>query len=151
MTARLIVTGAAAGVVGSLVMTAIRAGGRPVGLGTDTPPRQIERNLETRAGVAPATGPAEEAALAFGLHLLTGAAFGALYGAMRAIARPGGSLAGLLYGAAVYAFALAGAGPALRLMPALPEQRPTFAARELITHLAFGTVVAALVERGRSQ
>ena len=145
----MIATGAAAGIAGSLVMTAIRAGGRPVGLGADTPPRQIERNLEARTGLAPVTGPREEAAFTLALHLLAGATFGALYGAMRAIARPGGALAGPLYGAAVYAFTLAGAGPALRLMRPLPDQRPTFMARELITHLAFGTVVAALVERGR--
>ncbi len=93
----------AAGMVGrlagGLVMTAAMTVGKQAGLIDEPLPHKFEQKLEAKAGVAEATGPGQEQALAQAEHLLTSAAFGAGYGALHALlgARPipGGPLCGL--------------------------------------------------------
>lgn len=146
---RAMLTGAIAGIVGGFATTAYVKGlipkmvpppMRPDG---DASERTVQW-AERQAGHPDALSPRAEARAALAAHLAYSAAAGALYGAARREA-PGvpASLAGLLFGLAVWATGPEGWIPALGIMPATHTLPPRQWPVPISTHLVFGGVTAA--------
>lgn len=145
--AKYMVAGMIGGLAGSLAMSGLRLVLQRLDL-LDTPlPLKLERRIERRAGVAHKTGPAEEQALAMGMHLGIGATFGAAYGIVRSALGLPALSSGLLYGLMVYAVNLAGAGPAADLTTPPWKQEPGVVARRVGNHLLYGIVTGLVSDR----
>lgn len=141
------VSGAAGGLAGGAVMTAVMIGGKTSGLIPDPLPLKFERNFEQRLGMGGRISAAPQAGLALGQHLLISATFGALYGVIQSALRVRPLPAGPLYGVAVYGLMLGAVGPALGATRTPLETERTTTARRLMMHAVFGTVTALVVDR----
>ncbi len=146
-----ILAGTVGGVAGALAMSVGMMVGKQAGVIKRPPPLEVEHELEQRAGVEEQTSPGEEQALAQGLHLLFGAGFGACYGLLRRAFDLPAIPTGPLYGLGVYAFNLAGVGPALGLTAGPWHEQPMTVGNRIMLHLVYGVVTALVSDRVRRQ
>ncbi|HET7320893.1 MAG TPA: hypothetical protein VFI96_00185 [Longimicrobiaceae bacterium] len=146
-----ILTGAAAGLAGTLLMQQIRRLSQQLSV-PEPPMREepgkymVEHAESTLPGRAREKVPAAaERAAARSLALGYGTTFGLLYGSFRPTAGnwvTGGAALGLATWAAGYVGWL----PALGLMPPLTEQEPAQVAVPVVEHVLFGLATAAAYE-----
>ena len=142
-----ILAGTLGGLAGSVVMMARMLGAKKLGE-LDTPlPVKVERRIERRIGVADKTTPTQEKALAFTMHLLLGALFGAGYGALRGSLDLPAFPSGPLYGLGVWGLNLAGIGPLFDVTPNPLKEDRLEASRRLVTHLSYGAVLGMVTEQ----
>ena len=147
---RTIVRGAAAGALGTALMTPAQLIGLKPRSRRDRArwmPRRVFSRVTDRLGLARGTTADEKTALAGGAHLAYGAAFGALYALWRR--GPGGNLAsGVAFGLAVWAFSYAGILPAARIVRPPDQQDPAQNWRLVAAHVVYGAVLGLTVGRG---
>lgn len=134
--------GVIAGVVGTIAMTVPILAGQRSGLFTNPPPREISANVARRTWLLPErSDPAFPLVWSSG-HLAYGGACGVVFTLVRRYLPAAPSLAGLLFGLAVWAVSYLGLIPALRLYPwPADDSRP----RQLVmiaAHGVFGVTVA---------
>jgi hypothetical protein len=139
-------TGAIAGVVATLPMTAVILSGRKAGLLAVPPPKQITDS--TIASVGETRPPRGRLGTATWMvaHLAYGAACGAIFAATRPSLPRSPAAAGLLFGGAVWAISYGPLLPSLDLYPSLTEDRPTRTGVMIAAHAVFGTALAALFD-----
>jgi hypothetical protein len=147
--------GAAAGLAGTVAMTALMKPGlagrlpdewRP----SEWVPRQIVRWMEARARRRGALDREAETGAAAAAHLAYGAAMGALYGLARGRwEAPPPALAGAAWGVLVWAAGYQGWLPALGVRPATTEHPPTQWPVPIGNHLLYGIATAAAFQRLR--
>ena len=139
-----------AGILGGLAASAVMAVMMQMGKATgmvETPlPVKVERRAERRLGVAEKTTGQQERAVGMAGHMMMGAAFGAGYGALREKMDLDPLTGGALYGMGVYALNVAGLGPALDLSRGPWQQEPPTVVRQVMMHLLYGAVTAAVAE-----
>jgi NAD(P)-dependent dehydrogenase (short-subunit alcohol dehydrogenase family) len=135
-----IASGMIAGLVATVAMSLVVAGGKKLGLLGEPPPRRIVRRLVTRLTWRRPRGPVLDAS-ALAAHLAFGASLGAIYGLLPA--RTHSALSGSTFGAAAWGVNYAGWLPKAGLMPRPSRDRPGRPATMLAAHLVFGRVLAA--------
>ena len=108
-----VLAGIVGGLAGGTMMTIVMMVGKKTGMIPEPLPLKLERELEQRAGYADRTGPRQEQALAFGLHILLSALYGAVYGLLSWATRFSPLPSGPLYVLSTYLVNLVGIGPAL--------------------------------------
>lgn len=143
-----LLAGAAAGLVGTIVLQGFLAGSRRWAPTTIPPIRRdpAEFMVEQAASAMPAAHrrslpPAGRAAAEKGLHLGYGATFGLLYGLAAGARNP--LLAGAVLGLATWATGYLGWLPATGLMPPVTRQEPARVAGPIATHIGYGIATAA--------
>lgn len=138
--------GAGASLGASLVMGAMLLGARRLGLVGEPPPQKLTRKI---FGFRRSPSRAQRTALkvaTFAGHLGYGAAAGAVFGALAApLDRPRDrALAGVSFGAALWAVSSAGWIPAAGLMAPPRNDRPGRPTMMILAHLVFGAVLGRL-------
>ena len=134
-----IASGMVAGLVATMAMSLVIAGGKSAGLLGEPPPRRIVRRLLGRHGWRRPRGAALDAS-ALGAHLGFGAALGGLYGLLPARLRsPRG---GWIFGGVAWAANYAGWLPKAGLMPRPSRDRLGRPSTMVLSHLVFGQVLA---------
>ena len=147
---RSILDGAGAGVVAALLMGVAMVGAEKYGLlGDKAPPRKLVTNfLPKTAGTEPATAHQEQA-LASVAHVGYGAAVGAGYALARRYVPAGvpEPVAGMAYGALVYAVTYQGWIPALDLIAPPRHHFPLRPPTMMLLHLVYGAALGVTWER----
>ena len=134
---------AAQGVIATGVMSAVMIAGDRVGLIGEQPPVAITRKALRVAGVDRPAGAA--AVVGPVAHLAFGAGGGMTYGLVRRLVPnvPRGWLGGA-FGLAVWAVSYEGWIPALRILPAVEDDRPCRPAVMVVAHVLYGLVLGWL-------
>ncbi len=142
--------GAGAGLVATVVMSAVMLAADKSGATPQPPPQRITDHLLHRAGSRPSRGLRR--ALGTAAHVGFGAGAGAAYAAVQGKARLLGppAASGVGYGLGVWASSYAGWIPALGALPPPDEDRPGRVRTMVIAHIVYGAVLGALVGRDRS-
>lgn len=146
--------GAAAGLVGTAALQAVRSVGQRVAPQASPPMseepgeymvKQAQSALpkSVRSEVGQGLKTAASTLLSFGY----GSAGTALYSAMRE--RPSMLLDGAALGAGIWAIGYLGWLPALRLTPPVTEQKPGQVAMSVVQHIAFGIAAIAAYRKLR--
>ncbi|MBX3232172.1 MAG: hypothetical protein KIT84_19345 [Labilithrix sp.] len=139
-------TGAAAGILATGVMTLEFAVAKATGLLGEPPPKKLTRRILTLVGHRPRGAELQLATAA--AHVGYGAAAGALFGLLPRPARSVGG--GVLYGLAIWAVSYAGWIPKLHLMrPPSRDRfgRPTSMA---LAHVVYGASLATALQKLRA-
>lgn len=149
-----VVRGAAAGAVGTAVMTVLQLGGRsslvPQSVQRKFPPKLGVEWAEAQAGPGAQLGNGEKAAAIAGVHLAYGMGSGAAYGLLRerldGVPAP---LAGAVFGVGLWAAGFEGWMPAVGMKA--PEHRlpPRKWVLPVVTHVVYGLTTAWAYERSR--
>jgi NAD(P)-dependent dehydrogenase (short-subunit alcohol dehydrogenase family) len=134
-----VVSGMAAGVVATGLMSLVMAAGQRLGALGEPPPRRITRRLTAGLGPLRPRGRALDVA-ALGAHFGFGASMGLLYGLLpeRAQTRAGGGVFGLTVWGANYAGWL----PQVGLMPEPSHDRRGRPTAMIVAHWVFGRTLA---------
>lgn len=140
---RRLLTGATAGLGGTLAMSAVMLAARRAGLTGKLPPRRITQRVLDRLRLRRSERMDE--ALTVGTHLGYGMATGALFSVLGPRMRQMPLvLAGAAFGGLVWVTSYFGWVPALGLMPSPAEDRPDRSVSMLTAHLVYGAVLGAL-------
>ena len=137
-----IVRGGLAGLLGTVTMSGVIAGGRAARLLWTPPPAEITDRAARKAG---AEGDRRTPAFQVGwitAHLAYGAACGVLYALGRPSSPPSTVGAGLIFGGAVWGVSYLGVMPALGLYPWPEDDSKSRLAVIIAAHAVFGTTVA---------
>jgi NAD(P)-dependent dehydrogenase (short-subunit alcohol dehydrogenase family) len=134
-----VVSGMVAGLLATVAMSVVVAGGRRLGLLGEPPPRRIVRRLLGRHGVRMPRGAALNVS-ALAAHLGFGASLGGVYGLLPP--RTQSPLGGWTYGALAWAVNYAGWLPKAGLMPSPSRDRLGRPTTMVAAHLVFGRVLA---------
>ena len=137
-----LVRGGLGGVLATMVMTGVIAGGWAAGLLRTPPPAEITGRARRWAGLeTDAQGPAFRAGW-LAAHLGYGAASGVGYTLLRPLLPRSAVRAGLLYGAGVWGVSYLGVMPALGLYPWPDADSRSRTAVMVAAHAVFGIAVA---------
>jgi len=147
---RNIVAGAAGGLAGGALLTALMLGSQAAGMDKADDVIRIgrragrqlrlgRRRLDERPSIP-------EAATFHGAHLALSAAIGALYGAFHRRLGLSAVPSGLLLGLGFYPLAFGVAGPALGITEKPWEAEPRLLAQRGVLHAVFGVVTAVVTE-----
>jgi hypothetical protein len=147
---RYLVAGAAGGLAGGMTMTVAMTAGRKTGKVKAPVPLKVERWGRRRLGLS-APSDQREHAVAQAIHLGYSLSLGVGYGLLQHARDLRAIPAGPLYGAVVYALNLAGALPALGIVPPPWKTSRAKVARQLMMHVVFGTVTALVSGRVREK
>lgn len=142
-----VVRGALAGVVGTVLMTVVIATGRGARALWTPPPAEITANVHRKSRLAPRLPEPLFKLLWLTSHVVYGAACGVVYTLVRPLLPGRPSVAGLLYGGAVWGASYLGILPALGLYPTPGEDSPSRVAVMVAAHAVFGTTVAEAERR----
>jgi hypothetical protein len=139
--------GAIGGVVAGAILSGVMAVGRDAGLLhktlADHAGDWLDRRFNTRAWA----GHDGTEALEQANHLAASAAFGAVYGATRPLTESVPPVAaGALFGAGLYAVAIAGVAPRIGLTPDEDDEIDGVALQRLGIHVLFGVIVALVAD-----
>ncbi len=142
---RKLLTGALAGVAGTVVMSAFMAAAQRAGALGEPPPKKLVRRTINRLGFGTPKPVPLGVATAIA-HLGFGASMGALFGVLPRASRepllPDSPAArGALFGLAVWATSYAGWIPKLGLMPSPENDRPGRPTSMVLAHLIYGAVL----------
>jgi hypothetical protein len=140
------ITGAVAGAVATVPMSAVMVAGDRMGLMGEQPPTAITRAALRGAGVDRPSAPAR--LLAPLAHLGFGMTAGVIYGLIRRrVPRvPGGPL-GAIFGLGVWVVSYAGWIPATDMLPRPEKDRPGRPGVMIVAHIVYGIVLGSLVGR----
>ncbi len=136
--------GATAGLVATGVMTTVIAGGRALGLLRTPPPAQITANVAEWVGVEPERDHAAFHLVWLAAHAGYGAVCGAGYAAVRPLLPRSTTLAGLIYGGAVWGASYLGLMPAFELYPPPEDDRKSRLGVMVLAHAVFGLSLAEM-------
>jgi hypothetical protein len=137
--------GAIGGVVAGVIVSGVMAIGRDAGLLHKTLADHASDWLDRRFNTRDWAGEDGTQALEQGNHLAASAAFGAVYGATRPLTQSVPPVAaGALFGAGLYAVAIAGVAPRIGLTP--DEDAETVALQRLGLHVLFGVITALVAD-----
>lgn len=134
-------TGAVAGTLATLPMSAVMVVAQRLGLMGEQPPAKVTNAVLDAGDVDPP--PRARRVLAVLGHFAFGAAVGAFYSVVHRRA-PGvgrASLTGVAFGSAVWAASYAGWVPALGIMPSPEDDRPGRPASMIVAHWVFGAAL----------
>lgn len=145
------IRGALAGIPATFAMSIPMLAAKRFGLISKQAPEQLMSETLARAGIHDPTGGRATDALAAASHVGFGVGAGAIYGALetRRPRRMPAAVAGMAFGALVWAVSYMGWIPALGLMPAPDEDEPARPILMFGAHILFGAVLGKLVERPR--
>jgi hypothetical protein len=138
--------GAIGGVVAGVIVSGVMALGRDAGLLHKTLADHASDWLDRRFHTRDWAGEDGTEALEQGNHLAASAAFGAVYGATRPLTQAVPPVAaGALFGAGLYAVAIAGVAPRIGLTD---DDHPaeTVALQRLGLHVLFGVITALVAD-----
>ena len=131
--------GAAAGAVATLAMSVLMlVAGRLGIMGKQPPERIVERGAQ--AADVPAT-ETQQKVVAGAAHIAFGSAAGAALGLIAHLIRVSGERLALPWALTVWAVSYFGWVPALRILPAPPDDRPGRAWTMLAAHVVFGVAL----------
>jgi len=137
--------GAIGGVVAGVIVNGVMAIGRDAGLLQKTLADQASDWLDRRFNTRDWAGEDGTQALEQGNHLAASAAFGAVYGATRPVTQSVPPVAaGALFGAGLYAVAIAGVAPRIGLTP--DDDSETVALQRFGLHVLFGVITALVAD-----
>jgi len=138
-------TGALAGTLATLPMSAVMLAAQRLGLMGKQPPAKITDAALDATRIDPP--PPQRRGLAVVAHFAFGAAVGALFSAMhRRAPRVGrATVEGVAFGSVVWAASYAGWVPALGIMPPPTEDRPGRPASMIVAHWVFGAALGLMV------
>ncbi len=139
--------GATAGLVATVLMTTVIAGGRALGLLRTPPPAQITANLAERVGVEPERDHVGFQFVWLAAHAGYGVACGAGYAAVRSLLPRSTALAGLIYGGVVWGASYIGLMPGLDLYPPPEDDRKSRLGVMVLAHAVFGLSLAVIHRR----
>jgi hypothetical protein len=138
--------GAIGGVVAGVIVSGVMAVGRDAGLLHQTLADHASDWLDRRFKTRDWAGEEGTQALEQGNHLAASAAFGAVYGATRPLTQSVPPVAaGALFGAGLYAVAIAGVAPRIGLTPD-EDEAPSVVLQRLGVHILFGAITAIVVD-----
>lgn len=143
---RKLLTGALAGVAGTVAMSAFMAAAYRAGALGEPPPKKLVRRTINRLGFGTPKPVPLGVATAIA-HLGFGASMGALFGVLPRASRrvpllpESSSARGALFGLAVWATSYAGWIPKLGLMPSPEDDRPGRPTSMVLAHLIYGAVL----------
>ena len=141
-------TGAAAGLLATLPMTAVMLAGQKLGFVGESPPRLMS-SVALGARGEPDPGDLKAKAVAAELHLAIGAVNGAAYGLLTH--RPNiplpAAVQGMLFGILVWLIGYCGWMPALHIMPPVEKDRPDRQVVMFLSHLVYGSTLGLLTRR----
>jgi hypothetical protein len=139
--------GAIGGVVAGMIVSGVMAIGRDAGLLHKTLADQASDWLDRRFNTREWAGEDGTQALEQGNHLAASAAFGAVYGATRPLTQSVPPVAaGALFGAGLYAVAIAGVAPRIGLTPDDDHDVETVFLQRLGLHVLFGVITALVAD-----
>jgi len=139
--------GAIGGVVAGVIVSGVMALGRDAGLLHKTLADQASDWLDRRFNARDWAGEGGTEALEQGNHLAASAAFGAVYGATRSLTQSVPPVAaGALFGAGLYAVAIAGVAPRIGLTSDDDPQADAVALQRLGLHVLFGVITALVAD-----
>ena len=142
-----LIRGGLAGILGTVLMTLVIAGGRAARLLWTPPPREITHNVTGSVGIRRhLPEPAFQAAW-LAAHLGYGAACGVVYTLLRPLLPGAPVAAGLVYGGAVWGVSYLGLMPALALYPWPKEDSGSRVGVMIAAHAVFGTTIAEAERR----
>jgi putative membrane protein len=139
-----LIQGGLAGLVATIPMTAVIAGGRAAGWLRTPPPVEITENVAENVGENPERDSPEFQAAWLAAHFGYGAACGAAYAAVRPALPFPAAVSGLFFGGAVWGVSYLGLLPALRLFPPATEDSPRRQAVMIAAHAVFGLSLAGI-------
>ncbi len=139
--------GAIGGVVAGAILSGVMAIGRDAGLLHKTLADHASDWLDRRFKTRDWAGEDGTEALEQANRLAASATFGAVYGAARPLTQWAPPVAaGALFGAGLYAVAIAGAAPRLELTPDEDDKAGSFVLQRLGLHVLFGVIVAVVAD-----
>jgi hypothetical protein len=139
--------GAIGGVVAGVILSGVMAVGRDAGLLHEMLADRAGDWLDGRFGTREWAGDDGAQALEQANHLAASAAFGAVYGATRPLTRSVPPVAaGALFGAGLYAVALAGAAPGIGLSDGEDYEPGAVALQRFRLHVVFGVISAVVAD-----
>ncbi len=139
--------GAIGGVVAGMILSGVMAMGRDAGLLHKTLADHASDWLDRRFRTRDWAGEDGTQALEQANHLAASAAFGAVYGAARPLTQSVPPVAaGALFGAGLYAVAIAGVAPRIGLTPDDDHEVETVALQRLGLHILFGVITALVAD-----
>ncbi len=139
--------GAIGGVVAGMIVSGVMAIGRDAGLLHKTLADQASDWLDRRFNTREWAGEDGTQALEQGNHLAASAAFGAVYGATRPLTQSVPPVAaGALFGAGLYAVAIAGVAPRIGLTSDDDHDVETVFLQRLGLHVLFGVITALVAD-----
>ena len=137
-----------AGAVGGLIAGAVTSGvmfiGRDAGWLQPTLAETTQDWLDETFGARKRFGEDGVELIEQAGHYAASLGFGAAYGAFRPYVPLPGLISGALFGAAVYAFGVAGVLPEVGVTKGEPNEAPGVAAERFATHLLFGAVMGMI-------
>jgi hypothetical protein len=137
--------GAIGGVVAGMIISGVMAIGRDADLLHNTLADHASDWLDRRFKTRDRIGEDGTQAVEQGGHLAASAAFGAVYGASRPLTQAVPPVAaGALFGAGLYAVAIAGVAPRIGLTP--DEDDEAVALQRLGLHVLFGVITAVVAD-----
>ena len=141
------VTGALAGGLATVAMSALMFAAKAAGLMGEMPPEKITAKALDAAGVD--RHPALQDALASALHVAFGAAAGAMYAVADDRLQPPvpAAVKGAAYGTAIWTTSYLGWVPMLGIMPRADRDRPGRARAMLAAHWVFGLALVEILRR----
>jgi hypothetical protein len=139
--------GAIGGVVAGVIISGVMAIGRDAGLLHNTLADQASDWLDRRFNTRDWAGEDGTQALEQGSHIAASAAFGAVYGATRPLTQSVPPVAaGALFGAGLYAVAIAGVAPSIGLTRDQHDEADGVVVQRLGLHVLFGVITALVVD-----
>jgi len=139
--------GAIGGVVAGMILSGMMAIGRDAGLLHKTLADRARGWLDERFNTDAWAGEDGTQALEQSSHLAAAAAFGAVYGATRPMTQSVPPVAaGALFGAGLYAVAIAGAAPRLGLTDGEDHEADGVALQRFGLHVLFGVITAVVAD-----
>jgi putative membrane protein len=143
--------GAVAGLAGTAAHSAVMAGGKATGLMQTPPPKEITANLLEKSGIDETpSGPGFTAAWTSN-HVAYGVGTGILYDLIRPMLPASPTVAGLLFGGAVWAASYFKLMPELGLHPSVEEDSKSRQLVMVLAHAAYGVALAEADDRLRGE
>jgi len=139
--------GAIGGVVAGVIVSGVMAMGRDAGLLHKILADHASDWLDRRFNTRDWAGEDGAEALEQANHLAASAAFGAVYGATRPLTQSVPPVAaGALFGAGLYAVAIAGVAPSIGLTPDPDHESDAVRLQRLGLHVLFGVITALVAD-----
>ncbi len=139
--------GAIGGVVAGMIVSGVMALGRDAGLLHETLADRASDWLDRRFNTRDWAGEDGAQALEQANHLAASAAFGALYGATRPVTQWAPPVAaGALFGAGLYAVAIAGVAPTIDLTEDQADTPDAVVLQRFGLHVLFGVITALVAD-----
>jgi hypothetical protein len=141
--------GAASGVAGTLVMSALMLPAQWVGLLGTQPPRRVSDRALDHLGLGRRVGEQDRRVGTVVTHLAIGVGSGAALGILRNVvgSRAPAAGVGLAFGAALWAVNYIAVAPALELFPPPDRDRPGRPPVMFAANMLYGAVTASLIDR----